>query len=309
MDLMLKFLPTPPAQVIHYQQPLLFMGSCFADHISALADRHGLQTLAQPYGVVFNPISIAGQLQRIILGTLYTENDLHLNQELWHTWEHHTQFSHANKEVLLQRINQQLTKAHQFIHQPKLVVCITLGSAHIYTLANNPQTIVANCHKYPQHIFIKKILTTQTIVSALKQVMQQLPEAQFIFTVSPVRHIKDGLVENNLSKAILLQALHELAQTEQQAYYFPAYELVIDQLRDYRFYEADLVHPNSQAINYVWKQFTATCFESKTQDYLNDMQQLNTLKNHRVMHEGTQAHEKFIQSIVQKQSEINVKYF
>lgn len=308
MDLMLTFAPAAPAQLINYKQPLVFMGSCFADNIAELAQQHGLPTLAQPFGVVFNPISIAQQLQRIITGTLYTESDLHLHQELWHTWEHHTQFSNTSKEEFLQHINQQVTHAHQFIHQPNVVVGLTLGSAHVYALAHQPQTIVANCHKYPQQHFTKSMLAVEQVVQALQQVMQQLPHAKFILTVSPVRHIKDGVVENNLSKAILLQAVHQLNQTE-QVYYFPAYELVIDQLRDYRFYDTDMVHPNVQAIQFVWQSFIKTCFDSQAQAYVNDMHQLYAMQNHRVMHTGTQAHQKFVQALAQKQADITAKYF
>lgn len=309
MDFKLKFIPKSPNQRFNYKQPMLLTGSCFADNIGDLLTEHQFNILAQPNGVVYNPISIAQHIKQIGEGIPYTENDLHLHNELYHTWYHHSSFNSTSKNEVLQHINTTLKQAHQFIHQSQVIAYVTLGSAFVYELKDNPGFITANCHKYPQQYFNKRLLSVSEIVDAWKEVISSLPHVQFVFTVSPVRHTKDGLFENNVSKGILLQAVYELCNHQPNTFYFPAYEIVIDELRDYRFYDSDLIHPNQQAVNYVWQQLVNTCFDELTQQFVVDAKALGAMKNHRIMHEGTKAHQKFKESLNTQEKLFNEKYF
>ncbi len=309
MDFKITFKAKPPLERFNYNQPMFLTGSCFADNISELLQKHRFNVFAQPNGVVYNPISIAQHLMQIGEDRSYSESDIFFNNELYHTWQHHSQYSYKHPLELLQNINSVLHQAHQFIHQPNVIVYVTLGSAFVYQLIDNPGFIVANCHKYPQQKFTKRLLQVAEIVDAFNQLKLVLPNAQFVFTVSPVRHIKDGLVENNVSKGILLQAIYELCNNSNWSYYFPAYEMVIDELRDYRFFGNDLVHPNQLAIDYVWQQFVHACFDDISQQLVSDLAAYNAMQNHRIMHEGTTAHQKFMDNLMQKKTSINQKYF
>lgn len=306
MDLMLNFKATPPSKRINYLQPMLFTGSCFADEIATIMQQHHFNVVAQPFGTVFNPVSIANQLQRIIHKQLFTVDELHLYQELWHTWQHHTQFNSSNKEAILTNINAHLEEAHQHLNHPETVVFITLGSAYAYVHQNQ---IVANCHKYPQTQFTKKLLTVVEITSALGKVIEALSPKQVVLTVSPVRHTRDGLVENNRSKARLIEVVHQLTEHHTNTYYFPAYELVMDVLRDYRFYAQDLVHPNELAVQAVWQSLTETCFDEHTQAFVKDMKQLSNMQQHRVQHPETEAYRKFKEALKAKEMELAKIYF
>jgi len=308
MDFKLNFTPKSPTKSFNYKQPMLLTGSCFADNISDLLKQHQFHVLAQPYGVVYNPISIAQQILASFKGKTYTENDVVFHQGLYHTWQHHSVFSTSNKNDLLQKINAVVQESHAFIHQPNTIVYVTFGSAFVYELKDIPGFITANCHKHPQQNFNKRLLTVNEILGCWQDVMTGLPHVQFVLTVSPVRHVKDGLFENNVSKGILLQAIYELCKQQSNAYYFPAYEIVVDELRDYRFYETDLIHPTAQAIEYVWQQLVLTCFDELTQQFLVDSKALNAMRNHRVMHEGTIAHDKFIEALQDEETRFKLTY-
>lgn len=309
MDFKLKFTPKSPAQRFNYKQPMLLTGSCFADNIGDLLGEHQFNMLAQPNGVVYNPISIAQQLKQIGEGRVYNENDLVLYNELYHTWSHHSSFNSTDPKEVLGNINASLNKAHVFIHQPETIVYVTFGSAFVYELKNIPGFITANCHKHPQQNFNKRLLTVSEIVDIWQGVISSLPQVQFVFTVSPVRHTKDGLFENNVSKGILLQAVYELCNQQPQAYYFPAYEIVVDELRDYRFYDTDLIHPTQQAVEYVWQQLVKTCFDEFSQQFVVEVKALNAMKNHRIMHEGTVAHQNFNKALKEKEILFQSTYF
>jgi hypothetical protein len=302
MDFKLNFTPKSPNQRFNYKQPMLLTGSCFADNISDLLKQHQFQVLAQPYGVVYNPISIAQQILALAEGKTFTENDLVNHHGLYHTWQHHSTFSNTDKNDLLQKINACMLVSKAFIHQPQTIVYVTFGSAFVYELKDTLGFVVANCHKYPQQNFNKRLLTVNEILGCWQEVMTALPHIQFVFTVSPVRHIKDGLFENNVSKGILLQAVYELCKLQNNAYYFPAYEVVVDELRDYRFYDTDLIHPTPQAIEYVWQQLVKTCFDELTQQFIADVNALNAMRNHRIMHQGTMTHDKFIEALKEKET-------
>ena len=249
-------LPRP----IKYGDKLLLVGSCFTEHIGNSLKDWKFDVLQNPNGILFDAASVASSLVSYIEPRGYTTDDLVYFNEVWQSWQHHSRFSHTDREECLKAINASQVRAHQFLKEANWLV-ITLGSAFSYRLKDG--RAVANCHRAPAQTFTKHLMTIEEINTALDGCLHQLrylnPELQIIFTVSPVRHIRDGVVENNRSKARLLEAVHHLVDKFDRLYYFPAYELVIDVLRDYRFYDVDMAHPNYPATQFVLEKFGAAC--------------------------------------------------
>jgi len=306
LPLDISLLPKP----IAYTDNVLLIGSCFTEHISDRLQQHKFNVLANPHGILFNPLSVAASLDGYIDGQTYSEKDLfHLN-ELWNSWDHHTRFSNINATAALHTINQSQSAATEFIKKADWVI-ITLGSAFQYYLKDKG-TPVANNHRAPAQWFEKKLLGIDEISSALQATIQKLhevnPFAQVLFTISPVRHIRDGVVDNNRSKARLIESVHALCNQFDQAHYFPAYELVIDILRDYRFYDIDFVHPNFPATTYVWEHFTKSCITPAAQEIMPQVQEIITARSHRSRFPETSAHKKFKESYAAKTKALMDKY-
>jgi hypothetical protein len=241
---------------------------------------------------------------------MYGEEDLFYLNELWNSWAHHTRFSDVEKAAALAKINASQLEAAAFIKQADWVM-ITLGSAFQYYLKEK-KIAVANNHRAPAQWFEKRLLPIDEIIAALTQTMQHIhrinPLGKFLFTISPVRHIRDGVVDNNRSKARLLEAVHALCETNKEAHYFPAYELVIDVLRDYRFYDVDMVHPNYAATQYVWEQFVASCIEHHSKEIMEQVQDIMTARNHKTRFPDTEAHRKFLATYHAKTASLVAKY-
>ncbi len=294
---------------ISYRNKILLAGSCFAENIGELMNDAKLNCFVNPNGIVYNPISIANHLQRVFKGNEYKEDELFNYNELWGSWQHHGEYSNTDRGKTLARINKDFNKVESYINEGDWLI-ITFGSAYVYRLKTSNE-IVANCHKYPNTEFTKELLTADEIVSTwqnlISQIKQQNPKLKVILTVSPVRYVRDGLVNNNLSKAILLQAVHELCKLD-AINYFPAYELVLDDLRDYRFFAQDLVHPNSQAIHYVWEKFVDTLFSDETKVVYSKVKPLVAASKHRILHTGTEAHKKFLATHHQKVIQLQKEY-
>jgi hypothetical protein len=294
---------------ISYRDKILLAGSCFAENIGELMVDAKLNCLVNPNGIVYNPISIANHLQRVLIGDKYKEDELFNYNELWGSWQHHGEYSNTDKGKTLTRINKDFNIAENFINEGDWLI-VTFGSAYVYRLKTSNE-IAANCHKYPNTEFTKELLFTDEIVSTwqnlISQIGQKNPKLKIILTVSPVRYVRDGLVNNNLSKAILLQAVHELCKLD-AVNYFPAYELVLDDLRDYRFFTQDLVHPNAQAIHYVWEKFADTLFSEDSKTIYNKVKPLVSAAKHRVLHAGTEAHKKFLATHLQKVIQLQKEY-
>lgn len=307
MEFKLTFTPEAPTNRIHYSQPIVLTGSCFAQHIAELLNHHQFKVVAQPNGVIFNPISIAKHLLKIQSRELYTADTLIQHNQLWHSWEHHSSFNGLNPLQVLNQINQELELAHEQLNKKDAVLMITLGSAWVYKLKST-QAIVANCHKYPQADFNKELLPVDAIIEAFKPLLNTLKQTQVIFTISPVRHTKDGLVGNNRSKAVLIQAVYELCGNYSNCYYFPAYEVVMDELRDYRFYAKDLIHPNELAIEYVWNKLVETCFDEETKNFVLDVKHYKQMQQHRILHPGTLESHRFETLLIAKNYELKKKY-
>lgn len=303
MEFRLEFTPKPFASKIGHKHQLFLIGSCFTENIGSKLKQLKFSVIENPNGILFNPVSIAKSLASYIENRQYTGADLFYQNESWNSWEHHSRFSHPDKDTCLKMINQSQQAAHQFIKTADWLF-ITVGSAFVYELTgavtppSNQNTVVANCHKVPTDKFLKKLLTTTEVEDAFKSTIEKIiafnPAIKIIFTISPVRHLRDGFVENNRSKAILIQAVHKLVEEGVNLFYFPAYELVIDDLRDYRFYAEDMVHPNYAATNYVWEKFIAAAIDESSQFLMKDIQQLNTAMNHKPFNPSSEAHQKFL---------------
>jgi len=250
---------------ISHQSNLLLLGSCFSDNIGSKLVVNKFNTLINPFGILFNPISIVNTLNDIIDEKDVGLRDLHFENGLYHSFAHHSSFSGPNKDEVVNLINQTRAEATQFLIKTDVII-FTVGSSWAYRY-NDTGEFVANCHKVPNKEFTKELLEVDFIVEKLQGVIDKLhainSNLKVIFTISPVRHWKDGAEENTLSKSILNVAIHELARSK-AVYYFPAYEMVIDDLRDYRFYEEDMLHPNNVAVDYVWNGFGNAFFSSET---------------------------------------------
>jgi len=295
-------LPKP----VTYSDSILLIGSCFTEHISERLAKHKFKVLSNPHGILFNPLSVANSLGSYIENRLYTEDGLFYLNELWNSWDHHTRFSNIEAAETLKQINHSQQEAATFIKKASWVI-ITLGSAFQYHLVENGKP-VANNHRAPAKWFEKKLLRAEEIVNALQNTLKKLyainPSAQVLFTISPVRHIRDGVVDNNRSKARLIEAVHALCATYQNAHYFPAYELVIDVLRDYRFYDIDFVHPNYLATQFVWEQFAGSCIEPAAKIIMQQVLEIVTARSHRPRFPGTEAHRKFKEEYLTKTKQL-----
>lgn len=292
----------PLKKPISYADKVLLLGSCFTEHIADRLQQHKFDVLANPHGILFNPLSVAHSIDSYLSGKVYTKDDLFYLNELWNSWDHHTRFSDTDADHALAGINHSGQAAAGFIRSAGWVI-ITLGSAFQYYLKDNSRHI-ANNHRAPAQWFEKKLLSVDEITVALSSSLQQLaavnPQAQVLLTISPVRHIRDGVVENNRSKARLIESVHQLCSSFNNVHYFPAYELIIDILRDYRFYDIDYVHPNFLATNYVWERFVQACIAPDNYPLMEAVNDIMTACRHRPRFSDTAAHQQFRATYAQK---------
>jgi hypothetical protein len=293
-----------------YSDHILLTGSCFTEHIGNYLMDIKFKVLQNPNGILFDPVSVCTSLVSYIQNKQYKEDDLFYLNEAWHSWQHHSRFSNPDKEECLRVINESQNSAYSFLKKADWLI-ITLGSSFNYKLADTSVT-VANCHKAPAQTFIKHFCTIEEIVTALDQTIHQLfhfnPELKIIFTISPVRHLRDGVVENNRSKARLIEAVHHLVNKFDKLYYFPAYELVIDVLRDYRFYDIDLAHPNYAATQFVLEKFSENCFDGSTQALMKEIKKIVIAKKHKPFNPHSQQHKKFLHTYFEKAKQLQKEY-
>ena len=296
MEFRLEFTPQQFDHKISHRHKLFLAGSCFTEQIGSKLSSHKFNIIDNPNGILFNPVSIAKSVISYIDNRQYAEADLFYNNELWGSWEHHTRFSSTSKDESLQTINESQKAAHAFLKETDWLL-LTLGSAFVYELEN--KQVVANCHKVPVDKFKKRLLTPEEVITTLDTLIHRLknfnPSLKIIFTISPVRHLRDGFVENNRSKATLIHSVHHLVDKFEGLYYFPAYELIIDDLRDYRFFAEDMVHPNYAATNYVWEKFVTACIDEPSQALMKEINNINAAKNHNAFNPASEAHKKFLQ--------------
>ena len=297
---------TPSARKIGYGDKILLLGSCFADNIGAKLNEHYFQATINPLGTLYNPASIALALTDTCFPI--TDSQIIYHNGLWHSMLHHGSFSSVDKVEMMARCQQSRAELQQALHEATTVI-VTFGTAWVYEMDGK---VVANCHKLPANRFTRRCLTVNEIVDIWKPIVQNTSEKHWIFTVSPIRHIKDGLHTNQVSKGILLQAVDELMKISSQqgtsvlASYFPSYEIMLDELRDYRFFAEDMVHPSSVAVDYIWQRFVETYMTMDTQNEMRTLHQLWRDRQHRFLHpDSLEAHtfqEKINQRIQQMQS-------
>lgn len=257
-------------------------GSCFADNIYRKLSAAKFPVTANPTGILFNPASIAAMIGRVAEGRPYTEAELVHGDDGWFSYDHHGAFSGDDMAAVLDGMNRSLAEGHRALFDADYVV-VTFGTAWVYRLVSDGR-VVANCHKMPSAEFVRERLSVGEIVDVFGELLKgELAGRQVLFTVSPVRHLKDGLAENSLSKAVLRVAAGELAARYDNAFYFPAFEIVNDDLRDYRFYAPDMAHPSPQAVDYVWEKFVEFAMDTETASLLPRLERLDAAMHHRVM--------------------------
>ena len=293
----------PLEQTISYGDGLLFLGSCFADEVGSICRGLGFDAVVNPFGVLYNPSSIVQSVERLGSGSLFTSDDvIMVGEGQYCTFSHNTAFWNSSEKVLLEQVNQSLTEAHTFFMRAKWVI-VSLGTSWVFR-DKETQKVVSNCHKLPSNQFERQFLSVEESTQFLSEMVRQHLDKQFIFTVSPLRHLKDGLHENQLSKAALLLAVNEVCKVFGNAHYFPAYEILMDELRDYRFYKEDMVHPTEQAVRYIWERFTDFAIDLKEKPAMKAAAELKQMLQHRPLFPETVAFKRFEQLKEKKINEL-----
>ena len=293
---------------LSHKSKIFLIGSCFSEQIGSKLSYYKFNTCINPYGILFNPKSIVMALSEIIAKKIYTPKELFKHNDLWHSWQHHSVFSNENPGEALQNINQNISKANEALLKATHLF-ITLGSAWTYLFQG--KTFVANCHKVPENAFTKHLLPTEEIKKDFKALFRELYRCnqgvKIICTLSPVRHLKDGFTQNSISKAHLLSAIYALCQ-DKNTCYFPAFEICMDDLRDYRFYDSDMLHPNQTAVEYIWKYFSEMFFTDKTLEILPKIQELQKDKHHKILRPNSPQAKKFLERLKEKQEYLAKQY-
>lgn len=288
---------------------LLLMGSCFATHIGECLTHAKFRTDVNPFGVLYNPLSISAALREVVADKVYTEDDLFFFRGCWHSSMHHGDFSASSAPDALRHINTRLRAAHARIHRLDCLM-LTFGTAWVYEQAGH---VVANCHKQPDTLFTRRRLSVQEIVADYTSLLSRLtvrnPKLRVLLTVSPIRHVRDGMHANQLSKAVLLMAVDQLCEAfPGQVFYFPAYEFLLDELRDYRFYAEDMVHPSAQAVGFVWEKFVQLCLSDEARDIMQETERVRKALSHKPFRPDSAEHKHFLEQIVLKIDRLNQKY-
>ncbi len=292
-------------------EPILLLGSCFVENMGEKLEKNKFQIDLNPFGTLYNPASIAEALRMLLYPESFSQNNLFLYEGIYHSFSHHSRFSSSSAEECLKNINDRLFLSAEHLRQEQRII-ITWGTAWTYRLKTSGK-IVANCHKLPDNLFERDMLSVQTIVTEWKGLLfslwEQNPELKILFTVSPIRHWKDGAHGNQLSKATLLLAVHELKQAfPDHVAYFPAYEIMMDELRDYRFYADDMLHPSEQAIEYIWEKFAQHLFSHETQLLLQEWNSIQKALRHKPFHPESDAYKQFLSQTLLKMERLTEKF-
>ena len=297
---------TPLRQLVGCREGVLLLGSCFTDHIGSWMEEHWLKVMCNPWGVLFNPDSIAQSVQSILSDACADfPFELHALNGRYYSFAHHGKWSDTDADVLQQKLVVLDAEVRSFWHEARHVI-ITLGTSWIYEREGR---VVANCHKFPGSEFLRRSLSVEEIVHLWEPIIAGAPDKHFIFTVSPIRHVRDGLHGNQLSKSTLLLAVDALQKHfGQQVEYLPVYELMMDDLRDYRFYADDLVHPSSLAVQAVKELVADCCFDSQLKQYMKEAEPLVKALQHRPSDPESDEYRQFLQDTLQHKDALLVKY-
>ncbi len=298
---------------IDYNSKIVSLGSCFAVNMAEKLDYFKFQNTCNPFGILFHPLAIEKLISFAVSNKSFTDEDVFFHNERWHCFDAHSDLSNSSKEELIANLNSIVKSTCQEISEASHVI-ITYGTAWVYrNLESN--AIVANCHKVPQKQFDKEILSIETIGNSLKNTLDLIqkvnPKANVIFTVSPVRHLKDGFVENQVSKANLIAAIYRQLQTEHcklNTEYFPSYEIMMDELRDYRFYAEDMIHPNPVAIDYIWERFSETSISEESHSMMKEVETIQKGLQHRPFNPNSKSHQQFLSNLQDKKAKLVSQY-
>lgn len=294
---------------IAYQSKILLLGSCFSENIGDKLSYFKFQSTQNPFGILFHPKAIENFITNAINEKEYLDDDLIFQNETWHSFDAHSNLSSVNKNELLNKLNASISITNRALKEASHII-ITLGTSWVYRFIET-DAIVANCHKIPQKKFLKELLTIEEITESLATILVLLKsvnkDISVLFTVSPVRHLKDGFIENTQSKAHLIAAIHQVLE-HQNVSYFPSYEIMMDELRDYRFYTEDMIHPNKTAINYIWERFTETWFLDETRSTMKEIDVIQKGTLHRPFQEKTTQHQQFLENLEAKKEKIQQQF-
>ena len=284
---------------IDYDSKLLLIGSCFSENISEKLNYFKFNSFSNPFGILFNPIAIETLITSAINEKKYTVKDIFELNERSHCFDAHSDLSSADKNKLLINLNTAITTTNKRIKNSTHII-ITIGTAWVYRFIET-DAIVGNCHKVPQKKFLKELLSVDDILASLENICTLIksvnPTINIIFTVSPVRHLKDGFAENSQSKAHLLAAIHQLTDRRNQLYYFPSYEIMLDDLREYRFYNSDMIHPNETAINYIWEHFQKVWVSEKSTPIMKEVDTIQKGLAHKPFNQESEQHQQFLSKL------------
>jgi hypothetical protein len=295
---------------IDYDSKIVLVGSCFVESIGDKLDYLKFQTLQNPFGILFHPIAIERIIERALESNFFTESDIFFKNERWHCFELHSSVCATTKIDFLSLINNKLKELREYLITASHVV-LTFGTSWVYRFLKTKK-IVANCFKIPQKEFQKELLSIEEIKTSYNNIVTQIlsrnPDTQIITTISPVRHVKEGIIENNRSKAHLITALQQLVFEEKKVCYFPSYELMIDQLRDYRFYKEDMIHPNGTAIKIIWEFFKKTWISKETESIQKSIRTIRSGLDHQPFDPTSKQHQLFLQDLKTKMNQVEKEF-
>lgn len=295
---------------IDYHGAVLMTGSCFSENIVQRLSAYKFHVQANPSGIIYNPISLAAELSRIIENKPVGAETLFLSEGVYRHFDFHSRFAHPEQQTAADSMNESTARAHTFLNTCTHLV-VTFGTSVVYKLTNTG-AIVANNHKLPAGRFQKIQLTSTEIVEAwqplIGKIKQAYPQLNIMFTVSPVRHIRDGMIENQLSKSVLIRAVHELKNRFSHIYYFPAYEIMMDDLRDYRFYEKDMIHPNEIAVDYIFEKFKTACISPDCFSLMDEISSITAAVQHQPFFPDTEAHQRFKKQMFERVGVLQKQY-
>jgi len=296
--------------LIDYNSDILLLGSCFSNNIGKKLNYYKFKNFQNPFGILFHPKAIENLILNSINKKAYTINDIFNLNERWHCFDCHSDLSSTDEDSLLKQLNNAIAETENAIENSSHII-ITLGTAWVYRYIVEDK-IVASCHKVPQKKFLKELLSideiTESLLATVELIKSVNPNTSILFTVSPVRHLKDGFIENTQSKSHLITAIHQVVDRRKNTYYFPSYEIQMDELRDYRFYAEDMIHPNKTAINYIWEKFIQTWFSDEVSNTMTEIDTVQKGLLHKPFNPNSKEHQKFLEKIELKKEVLKSQF-
>jgi hypothetical protein len=295
-----------------YSQKCIFMGSCFTENIGTRMEKLKYDVDINPFGILYNPFSVSNGLRILLQQKEFKAEDLIFADGLWHSFSHHGRFSSADENEALEQINSRIKSSAGFLKNAGFLF-ITFGTAWIYKFKKTGQP-VSNCHKIPAKEFERVRLNVDEIVDEYRDLLTEIrkvnPSIKVVFTVSPIRHWKDGAIENQRSKAVLLLTIDKLINEFGDDYcaYFPAYEIVMDELRDYRFYAEDMIHISDVAVEHIWEKFQSALIDKESQQIAAHVQKIVKAASHRPIHKNTTEYNQFLLQMKKQIEDLETKY-